>query len=118
MNDETIRVCDNCGEPMIFTFLFRGCERYCLMCGHAGGMLGTGEDVKLTTELEAKYTVIRKVFKVLSKYVLPNDVFYKNECEKCKDCKEHHLKHLTDEERFCNTIARKILGRISKNNEE
>ena len=45
-----IRVCDNCGKPIIWTFAFPGAEWYCPSCGAQSDMF-YGEDVKATPKL-------------------------------------------------------------------
>ena len=53
---ETIRVCSNHQHekivPLIWTFAFNGSEYWCPYCGYNAGMLGAGESVESTPELE------------------------------------------------------------------
>jgi hypothetical protein len=54
---EEIVVCDLHPErqtPMVWTFAFPGSEYWCPYCGNRGGMLGTGEKVVSTPELQAR----------------------------------------------------------------
>ncbi len=40
--------------PLVWTFAFMGAEYWCPYCGHTAGMLGAGEDVPSTDELEKR----------------------------------------------------------------
>ena len=40
--------------PLIFTLSFRGSELWCAHCGRNGGLLGAGDSVEATPELEAR----------------------------------------------------------------
>jgi len=52
----TIKICKNHQEeqktPLIWTFAFNGSEYWCPYCGFQGGMLGSGDNVVRTKELE------------------------------------------------------------------
>lgn len=55
-----IRVCESCGEPMVFTFEFSGFEYKCQACGHLEGIFGKRVDtspvlVKRLDELTQEY---------------------------------------------------------------
>src|SRR3990167_3733773 len=78
----TIRICDECGVPMLWTFFIPYCERYCLNCGYAGGMLGTGRNVESTKERILQYRVVNAVFKVLRNKKLPLGKFGHSNCKK------------------------------------
>ena len=67
---EEIRVCDNCGVPLLWTFCWAYKERYCLNCGSMGGMMGTGIDVELTPRLKYQDKVINDVWKAIRKNLI------------------------------------------------
>lgn len=113
---KTIRVCDDCGVPLIWTFAFDGCERYCLNCGSMGGMLGTGKDVPATRELVFQKKLVDSVWKVIygNKGFIPNGRFGRSGCNKdnkggySSSCNDHR-QHLTVAEKEWDEIARKYL---------
>lgn len=109
MNKE-ITVCPCCGEPMIWTFAFSGCEYYCLMCGYGCGMFG-GKAVEETKELKCKQKLYKKIFKVIYKDLIPAGAYY-NKCKKCDGMKEHHRSHATKLELLKDKIARETLVKI------
>lgn len=53
---DEIRVCPNHQKkekvPLIFTMAFIGQEYWCPACGYTSGMLGAGDIIKITPELE------------------------------------------------------------------
>ena len=110
----TIKVC-GCGSPLIWTFFIPYCEYYCLNCGNAGGMFGTGDDKVLTKELRLKSELVNAIFKVLRKRILPSGTFGRSGCKKdnregrySSSCDDHGA-HLTKSEVEWNEIARKYL---------
>ncbi len=107
-----IRVCD-CGTPMIWTFFFPYCERYCLNCGNSGGMLGTGDSVPATRELIFKKRLVDAIWKELyhKKGMLPRGNFTRTGCKKCKG-DEQHMEHLSKSEREWDEIATPYLKRF------
>jgi hypothetical protein len=104
-----IRVCDECGTPLIWTFAFAYCERYCLNCGIKGGMLGTGKDVPVTRELVFKKKLVDSIWKVIygKKGYIPHSS-QRIGCQKCVG-NEKHYNHLTNSEKEWDSIARKYL---------
>lgn len=104
---KTIRVCDQCKAPMIWTFAFAYCERYCVNCGYSGGMLGTGKDVPETRELIFKKKLAEAVWKVIygNKGLMPNCQFTRSNCEKCRT-DDDHRRHATAAEIQWNEIAK------------
>lgn len=38
-----MKVCPRCGEPVVFTFEFRGAEHYCVECEWKGGIFDAAE---------------------------------------------------------------------------
>ena len=109
MNKE-ITVCPECGEPMIWTFAFSGCELYCLMCGHVCGMFGA-ESIEETKELKYKQKLYEKIFKIIYNDLIPARA-YSNKCKKCENMKEHHISHATELELLKDKIARETLEKI------
>lgn len=90
--ERTIRVCDRCATPLIWTFAFAYKERYCLNCGAVGGMMGTGRDVPATRELVFKENIVNAIWKVIygKKGLMPSGVFARVGCKKCGDDHREH----------------------------
>ena len=110
----TIRVCDNCETPLIWTFAFPYCERFCLNCGAKGGMLGTGDDVPITKELRFKKRLVDAIWKVIygKKGLLPTGQFGRSGCKKDNGSCGNHQDHLTSSEKEWNEIAIKYLKQV------
>ena len=108
---EYIRVCD-CGTPMIWTFFFPFCERFCLNCGRKGGMLGTGDSVPATRELIFKKRLVDAIWKELysNKGMLPGGDYTRSNCKKCRD--EKHWQHLSKAEKEWDAVATPFLKRF------
>ena len=114
-NKKEIRVCDNCGAPLIWTFCWAYKERYCLNCGSMGGMLGTGEDVELTPKLKAQDKVIRDVWKALQKHLIYRCDYKLDRCKKCQvEGVRTHRDHLSKKEILEDKVATKMLERLNK----
>lgn len=111
--EQTIRVCDDCGVPLIWTFAFDYRERYCLNCGAGGGMLGTGNDVPATIELRFQKKVVDAIWDVIygNKGLVPTSS-QRTKCKKCNEKKEAHYNHLTVAQKEWDTIARKYLDQF------
>lgn len=109
----TIRVCDDCGVPLIWTFAFDYKERYCLNCGMSGGMLGTGKDVKATKELIFQEKLVNNMWKVIygKKGLVPKSSQRTN-CKKCDNSSERHYEHLSKAEKEWDEIARSYLEKL------
>ena len=111
---EEIKICENCGTPLIWTFRWDYKEMFCLNCGALGDMF-FGKGVGLTPELKMKYRVVNKIWKSLygkSGALLPESIGYqKSNCEKCKAGENHHL-HLTKKEIRESRVAEKILEKV------
>ena len=107
--ETTIRIC-SCGTPLIWTFAFDGCERFCLNCSKIGGMLGTGDDVSATRELIFKKKLVDAIWGVIygKKGLIPVSC-QKAKCKKCMDTRERHYQHLTKAEKEWDEIARRYL---------
>lgn len=103
-----IRVCDDCSVPLIWTFAFPYCERFCLNCGAKGGMLGTGKDVPATRNLIFKKAMIDALWKVIygKKGFIPEGARRRG----CKICEggdgESHRRHMKTAEKDRDTLAR------------
>lgn len=111
---KTIRVCDECGVPLIWTFAFDYQERYCVNCGAMGGMLGTGNDVPATRELLFQQKLVEAVWKIIyktKKGLVPMSC-KKDGCKKCDNTTEKHYQHLTKAEKEWDTIARAYLEKV------
>ena len=108
---KTIRVCDECETPLIWTFAFPYCERYCLNCGAKGGMMGTGTDIEATRELIFKKKLVNAVWKVVygKKGLMPSGSFGRVGCKKCGN---DHREHATEAELEYDLIARKYLEKV------
>lgn len=109
-----IRVCDECGVPMLWTFFIPYCERYCLNCGLAGGMLGTGNDKVATKELIMQQKIVEAVFKALRAKKLPLGEFGKSNCKKDDGSCHDHRAHLSKNEIEWDKIATKYLKHLNK----
>lgn len=107
---QTIRICDDCGTPMLWTFFFPYCEWYCLNCGASGGMLGTGENVEATRELIFKKKLAEAIWKVLRDKMVPPGSYTQRGCKKCGT--EDHPHHLFPSEKEWNKIATPYLERV------
>ena len=111
-----IKVCYNCGFPLLWTFLYDDAEYYCLRCGSCTGMLGGSKDVEETKELRAQYIVAEKVFEALKPFLIGVGCYKKDKCKKCKEGKdEYHTQHLTELEKEKNKIADEMLKDLIKN---
>ena len=110
---KTIRVCDECGVPMIWTFAFDGAERYCLNCGIKGGMFGTGKDVPVTRELIFQNKIVQALWGIIykGKGMIPHSSQRTN-CKKCSGSHYPHYTHLTKAEKEWDKIARDYLGKL------
>lgn len=110
--EKTIRVCDDCGVPLIWTFAFAYQERYCLNCGAMGGMLGTGKEVPVTKELLFQQRLVEAIWNVIYKSrkgLLPDSEFGRTDCKKDNGTCHNHQEHLTKAEKEWNAIARTYL---------
>lgn len=110
--EKTIRVCDNCATPLIFTFAFDYKERYCLNCGESGGMLGTGYDTLATRERIFEKKIVDAIWKVLygKKGFVPKSA-QRSGCKKCVG-NARHYDHLTKAEQEWDKIAREYLTKL------
>lgn len=114
-----IKVCD-CGAPLIWTFFIPYAEYYCLNCGNAGGMFGTGRDVEFTKERKLQKLIVDAVFKVIRKKKLPLGTFGRSGCKKdnkdgrCASYCDNHRAHLTKTEIEWDKIATKYLKHFNK----
>lgn len=114
MKQNEIKICSDCGTPLIWTFRWAGAEYYCLNCGTMGGVFGTGEYVKLTPELRLKRRVVNKIWKSIysnNRLLLPACRYRRDNCEKCKKG-AYHNQHLTKKEIKGNKIAERILKSV------
>jgi len=111
---KTIRVCDNCETPLIWTFAFPYCERYCLNCSAKGGMLGTGKDIEATQELVFKENLVNAIWKVIygkKNTLMPSGSFGRSNCAKCNG-NHNHREHASKKEIEGDLLARKYLEKV------
>lgn len=75
-----IKICYNHQDeeqtPLIWTFAFPGAEYWCPYCGGRTGMLGGGEDIESTKELEVRHRDYKKRSK---KYLVANSKLFCSE---------------------------------------
>lgn len=112
---KTIRVCDRCGVPLLWTFAFDYQERFCLNCGEGGGMLGTGKDIPVTKDLLFQERLVNAIWKVIylsKKGLLPNGKFGRTNCKKDNGTCNNHREHLTKTEKEWDVIARTYLIKL------
>lgn len=114
MTQKEIRVCEECGTPLIWTFRWDYKERYCLNCGALGDMF-LGKNVELTKELKLKERIVNRIWKSLygkTGDLLPiSSGYQKSNCKKCQIEKSHSL-HLSKREIRNNKVAEKILNKM------
>ena len=109
----TIRVCDNCDAPLLWTFCWAYNERYCLNCGAMGGMMGTGTDIDITPELQAQEKVISEVWTAIYKNMIPRGLYRSRKCKKCNSGQDHN-EHLSKKEILNDKIATSIIEQLNK----
>lgn len=109
----TIRVCDHCDTPLIWTFAFPYAERFCINCGHTGGMLGTGKNIPATRDVVFKKKLVDSLWKVIygKKGLIPTGAQRTN-CKRCSESSEYHTHHLTEAEKEWDLLARDWLKRL------
>ena len=110
---KTIRVCDHCKAPLLWTFAFAYAERYCLNCGLTGGMFGTGEDVPATRELIFQQKLVKAMWKAIyvGKGLVPTSC-QRTDCKKCDNTSERHYRHMSKTEKEWDKIARDHLKTV------
>lgn len=110
---KTIRICDNCNTPLLWTFVFDYAERYCLNCGLSGGMMGTGTEVPATRELIFQHKLVKAMWKGIycKKGLVPVSAKRIN-CKKCDSTSERHYQHLSKAEKEWDKIARDHLIKV------
>lgn len=64
MKEEKIKICSNHQDkeqtPLIWTFAFDYAEYWCPYCGCNEGMLGAGDDIEWTQELQDRHDKYKK----------------------------------------------------------
>lgn len=89
-------------------------EYFCINCGGHWGMMGAGDRVEEAPELKKLKKTINKVWKSVSKYLLPRSHNYtRSNCKKClvDRCHPHHLsKREMREDRIATSILRNLKG--------
>lgn len=113
MNENKIKVCEDCQVPLIWTFLFPYYEYYCLNCGGKWGMLGAGKDIPETKELLLKQKIAQAVFDQLygKHRLLPKGQYGYSKCKAEQNCRNHNS-HLTKKEIEWNEAAWKMLEQV------
>lgn len=117
MKQTQIKVCYDCGFPLLWTFFVDGAEYYCLNCGRSTGMLGGGNDVPITPELRARQRIAKDVFKALRKHLFGSGRYKLGRCKKCKTS-EYHFQHITQKEVECDRFADELLKRLKTPNQQ
>ena len=116
--DKTIELCPVCEQPLVWSFIYPGCEWYCINCKEGYPMFCDSISIEKSNEnykyYEIKQKVYSDIFKAITKDFVPNRC-YKNKCKKCEDRTEYHSKHLTEKEILKDKVAKEILKRIKFN---
>jgi hypothetical protein len=95
----SIIVCNNCGQPLIFTFAFAYAEYFCMNEFTWGGMFGTGHKVEATPRLLATKKLYNRRWGQIKKHLVMTR-FYRKDCIKCDSgARVSHDLHLTDDEK-------------------
>ena len=102
-----IVVCENCGSPLLNTFIFSGAEKLCLNCGASRDMF-FGTRVPETKELKDLQKKIEEYFEPIAKNILSGGCMHRG-CKKCEEEREHHINHATDEEKELHKKAFQLL---------
>lgn len=105
-----IHIC-YCGEPLVFTFMFRGAEYFCVRCGSKLGVMDSLTQDK-TPELSKRLTLNKAMFSRLSKGLLTGGVMFTG-CNTCSKQDEAHINHATQEELTAHEKALKKLKKIT-----
>ena len=93
---ESIRVCEGCENPLVWTFIHAGCEYYCPSCGAMGDMF-MGKDIHYPRKpLIEKAKRIKAQFSRYRKHIISGGAM-RDGCEKCFK-NEPHIHHATPEE--------------------
>lgn len=104
---KTIKVCPDCKNPLIWTFIVPVKEWLCWECkGSFPAMLP--DDADETEELRSKLIADTKEFKEAMKGYVP-PFSYNKRCGECKRRKEYHESHLTEVQKDRHEEARKRL---------
>jgi len=101
-----IAVCA-CGEPLVWTFVFRGKEWYCVECGRAYGMFGC-DMADPTKELTGRQTKLADEFDKIAAPIIPPGAILPG-CEQCR-LDTDHFAHATDEETRASEAALEALN--------
>ena len=116
---KTIELCSYCKKPLIWTFIYPGCEWYCLNCKSSYPMfcdsITIDEYDKDFKYYEIQKRIYKNIFKAITKDFMPK-CSYKKGCEKCEG--EIHYKHLTDLEKLKDKVSREILNTIKFNKKQ
>lgn len=92
-----ITICNNCGQPLIWTFAFAYAEYFCMNEFSWSEMLGAGHSVDATPELLKTQKLYNKRWGQIRKHLVQSR-FYRKDCSKCEAGETHNL-HLTDTEK-------------------
>ena len=107
---ESIRVCEDCGNPLVWTFIHAGCEYYCPSCGAMGDMF-MGNKIHYPRK-----ALIEKAKRIKARFNRYRKGLWsgggrKRGCELC-DKGEYHLQHLTPEEKKAHEAGLRGLERM------
>jgi len=114
--EKLIKVCDNCDNPIFWTFAFVGAEYYCPSCGASRDMF-FGKDVPATPKL----LKLKKSLAIKWGQIKPHLYTGGGRRKDCKKCfpkegqGEYHIKHLTPKEKKKMEWARARLEIIKTN---
>lgn len=118
VEQDEIRVCAECGNPLIWTFAFAYKERYCINCGGATPMFDGSERQPASAELQFRYWLLNTIWSGLYRRggLLAKARFKYSDCKLCDERDEDHLSHLTEQEIAANEIAERfrlmLIGRF------
>jgi len=115
-----IRVCANCGWPLIWTFAFAYNERFCLNCLAPSEMFDGNPDEPASRERIFQKKLVDAIWGVIygKKGFMPSGKFGRSGCKKdnregryASSCDDHRA-HLSETEKEWDRIARKYLKRL------
>lgn len=120
--NKSIQLCPDCGEPMVWTFIFPGSEWFCLNCKGDFPMFCWGEKIYDDDDRYKYYSIKQKIYKNIFKAIEKDYVpvgSYRKGCKKCfGEKREYHIEHLTKTQKLKNDISREILDNIKMKGDE
>jgi hypothetical protein len=112
--DGKVRVCAECGTPLIWTFAFAYNERYCLNCNAATPMFDGNPDIPNDKEVFFLKRIVNAVWDVLysREGMMSNGHFQRSDCDMCRKStgeRVSHWDHATEDEKEWHAIAKLYL---------